>query len=297
MKQSKCRAKDPSKCVHHGTNQGIIAYERIQKVLEEKPKRYYLDEEERKVAPLKKLTPVGLTLALTDYVKREDLDEAKINYAIALAAELHQTDIRSGRAHYDKTSYIEHPLRNTVRATRYGVTDEATLIGSLLHDTVEDHPFEIAEKAGVITDDEHEARKVALEYIGHKYGEATREMVEGMSNPISENKYMPAAEKNKIYAQHVEEAVTSNKRVLVGKVCDFVDNAVGLVHNQNTMNPVGIKKRATKYLLVCDVLINELKKHKGDKDFPATDEGIDRMISQINSGKRNLLKLSKINVD
>lgn len=294
MNNSKCKAKDPNKCIYHG-NPGAVAYERVREVLdaEQKP-RYFLSKEELKTTSLKKLTPVGLTLALTNYCEDNNLDTVKIMHALDLAADLHQTDTRSGRAHYDKTSYIEHPLRNTVRATRYEVTDEATLIGSLLHDTVEDHPFEIAAKAGVVTDDEHEAREVALKYIETLYGSETRLMVEGMSNPINENKYTPAVEKNIAYATHVEEAVSGNARVLVGKVCDFVDNAVGLIHNKTTMNPIGIRKRATKYLPVCDILEAELIKAKGIEGFPASQAGIDRMITQIRSGRKNLQELVNI---
>jgi (p)ppGpp synthase/HD superfamily hydrolase len=286
----KCRAKDPSKCRVHGQQQGIIAYDRIKQILDTPPARYYLTEEERSEAPLKKLTPVGLTLALQDYTRKIGLDEEEMKHAVELAAELHRTDNRSARGQYEITAYIEHPLRNAVRATRYGVTSRAILIGCLFHDLVEDHPFELAKKTGVETTDEHEARQAAYTYIEKHYGKDVRDMTEGMSNPIVANKYTPAAEKNKMYDQHVDEA-TDAPNVLVGKVCDFVDNAVGLVHNKNSMSAIGIRKRATKYLPVCDILEAKLQAARKDTAFPVPEGGIDRMINQIRSGRRNLLEL------
>lgn len=287
-----CYKEDPSTCRIHGNNPGVKAYEKIVLATQVPAHSFGADAEKFVKIPLKNLSPLGLSLTLIHQVAEKNMNVKKINESLVLAAELHQNDHRAQRGPYPVTAYIEHPLRNTVRAIRFGVTSEEILMGSLLHDTVEDHPFEISAKLGFITDDEHLARTYALKYIEKQFGSRVRKMVEGMSNPISENKYTPAEIKNKIYAEHVEEAI-KDPDVFVGKVCDFIDNAVGLHHNVNSMNPVGVKKRATKYLPVCDILLKQIEKAKSQKDFPVPLDGLERMEAQIKQGKISLTRLKK----
>lgn len=294
MADVKCRAKNPANCWKHGSQQGKVAYEKIQTIVANSDQKYFLTAEERAAQPLKKLTPVGLALTLLDQCKlNPNLNEVRIKNAILMAANLHQEDLRSNRGRYDKTAYIEHPLRNAVRAIRYGCNDETVIIGSLFHDIVEDHPFELSEQyCGIVAKTEQEARDNSYKYLRNAYGERVANMVEGMSNPIVD-RYTPAVEKNRIYAEHVQEAI-QNPDVCVGKVCDFVDNAVGLVHNMNgTMNPVGIAKRAKKYLPVCDIIETHLVAQKNNNTLPVPLEGIDKMIKHVHDGRLSLSKIIK----
>ena len=287
-----CRAKDPTTCWKHGSKQGLVALKSIRKAIASPSGRYYLDEGQRKVAPLKNLTATGLTLAILDYSKTApNVDMLRVQNAILLASHLHREDTRSNRGRYTKTPYIEHPLRNTLRAIRYGDTSESVIIGSILHDTVEDHPYEISKVFyGIEAETEVNARANSLAYIKNTYGTRIKDMVSGMSNPIIENKYTLAAIKNKVYADHVKEAI-EDPDVCVGKVCDFVDNAVGLYHNQGSLGKVSTQKKARKYLPVCDILLERLERAKTEPDFPASYVGICLMIKQITSGKEKLMKL------
>lgn len=294
MTTNKCRAKDPSRCWKHGTQQGIIAHENITKLMSVSSPKYFLNEEQRASKPIKELSPSGLALALMDEVRKlPDVDETKIKEAILLASDLHKTDTRSNRGRYDSTAYIEHPLRNTLRSIRYyGTTSQTVIIGSLLHDTVEDHPFEISEKYfGVKAETEEEARSNSFKYIEQQFGPEVYAMVKGMSNPITP-KYMPSHEKNAIYAQHVGEAI-EDKNVCIGKVADFVDNAVGLHHNlKGGMAKESIRRRAVKYLPVCDILSSRLKRDEEENELPVSREGLQTMLTQLESGRKSLLKLA-----
>jgi hypothetical protein len=287
-----CQAKDPDTCWKHGNKQGLVALKSIKNAVAKPTGRYYLSEEQRKVAPLKNLTATGLTLAILDYSKNaKNVDMLRVQNAILLASHLHREDTRANRGRYTKTPYIEHPLRNTLRAIRYGDTSESVIIGSILHDTVEDHPYEISKEFyGAEAKTEHEARANSLAYIKNAYGTKIRNMVSGMSNPITENKYTLAAIKNKAYADHVREAI-EDPDVCVGKVCDFVDNAVGLYHNQGGLGKISTQKKARKYLPVCDILIARLERARNEEDFPASHVGIGLMIKQLKSGKEKLIEL------
>ena len=290
--KTKCRAKDPSLCWKHGTKQGLVALKSIKKAIASPTGRYYLSPEQRFHAPLKALTATGLTLAILDHTRSASgIDTLRVQNAILLSSYLHREDRRTNRGRYDRTAYIEHPLRNSLRAIRYGDTSEAVIVGSILHDTVEDHAFEISKEFyGVEAKTEAEARANSLAYIKNTYGSRIMNMVEGMSNPIVANKHTLAAIKNKQYADHVKEAI-EDPDVCVGKVCDFVDNAVGLRHNEGGMSKVSIQKKATKYLPVCDILLERLERAKNEPDFPASIRGINLMIKQIKSGKESLIRL------
>lgn len=294
MTESKCRAKNPDSCWKHGNKQGQVAYEKIKQVVVKSPEKYYLSKEQRKTTPLKEMTPVGLTLTLLDTCEdNPNINLERVKNAILMASDLHQNDLRSTRGKYDRTAYIEHPLRNAIRSIRYGIESETIIIGSLFHDLVEDHPFEMSEKYyGVKAKTEEEARENCYRYLRITYGNRIAKMVEGMSNPIVD-RYTPAEEKNKGYAEHVKEAI-KDPAVCIGKSCDFVDNAVGLIHNVNgTMNKAGIVKRAKKYLPVCDIIENHLKDPEVRKSLKVPDDGLERMIEHIQDGRRSLTKIIK----
>lgn len=289
----KCRAKDPSKCWRHGNQQGIVANQAIKTALA--PQVHHGSRTEVTFErPLKIMSAPRLAVAITGFTKdHETIQSVKVRQAILDAAELHKNDLRTNRAKYDVTPYIEHPLRNTLRIVRFGCEDQDTIIGSVLHDTVEDHPFEISEQLyGVKAATEEEARDNSFKYIRKTYGPGVERIVRGMSNPIVVDKYMPAAQKNAIYAEHVKEAI-EDPQVCVAKVSDFIDNAVGLYHNQASMSAVSLRKKSTKYLGAIDHIENRLKRGIVMGDLPVTAEGAQKMLAQIQAGRKRLLFLQE----
>ncbi len=288
-----CRAKDPSTCWKHGNLQGVAAHKTIINLLTKSNNGgYHMTLEKLNNLPLKKLNAPALTLAIMDFVKSSpNIDEEKVKQAILLASDVHRMDLRSNRNQYDKTPYIEHPLRNALRIIRFGCDDEATIIGSILHDTVEDHPDEISQKYFGSKDvNEAESRFNSFTYISKTFGQSVADMVEGMSNPIME-KYAPSAVRNQQYAEHLAEAIEDPK-VCVGKTSDFIDNAVGLYHNQNSMSPESLRRKSVKYLLVWDSLYNRLVRDKQEHKLPVSNEGLNRMLEQMIAGKQRLESLT-----
>ena len=170
-----------------------------------------------------------------------------IGDAIAVASYLHRADTRAQRAGMTRVPYIEHPLRNSVRLQRYGCDIQAVIIATILHDTVEDHAFDIArDLVGLEPDSEESARGIALGYIAAKFGAEVMDLVKGVSNPITAGG-LSTVEKNMLYRAHVVQAIASPTVFLV-KITDFEDNAGGLHHNLEP-NTVGMVRRlAAKYL-------------------------------------------------
>lgn len=160
-------------------------------------------------------------------------DVQRIEDAIQVASYLHRDDVRRGaRGTSHNPPYIEHPLRVAIRLFKYfGVEDADVIIAAVLHDTVEDHPFEFSHFQGVTATIEIRlARDRALEFIAQHFGYEVASIVEKVSNPI-----MPGepskAEKVSAYQQHVEMVVNYSEKALIVKFSDFVDNAGSLHHH------------------------------------------------------------------
>jgi hypothetical protein len=285
--EGRCQAANRATCWKHGSGLGFDANRKIREDMKNNVRPQGTRFE------LKKLDCEEIAQHIMLQVENyPHIDAEKVKHAILLASDLHKTDTRSNRGDAEKTPYIEHPLRNTLRLMRLGCTDETVIIGSLLHDTVEDHPFEMAEKVGVKTEDEQEARDASYAYLEKKYSKEVSDMVHGMSNPIIENKYMPAAEKNIIYRDHVHEAI-ENPHVFLAKVSDFIDNALSLHHTESSMSSISLYKKSTKYLLVCDVLSGRLLAGMGKKDIPLSDESLGKIYAQLVGGKKRLIAMQK----
>ena len=258
------------------------------------------------------LTPAGRVHDLMTKVSLKDMDSALLTQtfsglinrlsgvnsvlvhdAITFSSYVHRNDMRSNRKGFNKTPYIEHPLRNAIRIARWGSKSEALFIGTLLHDTVEDHAKEMARDfCGVDTDDEGVAREHAFKYIGEQYGADVERIVRGMSNPLPDpNASAPLTveEKDANYRQHVVDAI-DDPDVFVSKFSDFTDNALGLYHNVAGMNPEGVRRRANKYLPLCA----EFKKRLLDPNFPlpVSDEGRQEMLQALLNGEARLKSLS-----
>jgi hypothetical protein len=193
--------------------------------------------------PLKDMEASLLRSAILDRVAALGLDGADFREAIDIASYLHRDQTRTQRSGMAVVHYIEHPLRNTLRALRYGVADADTLIGIVLHDTVEDAPLEFSE---VITGhralSESEAREHAFVFLSTRFGDPVARIVGGLSNPLLPEG-LSRARKNAAYLEHVRDAIAS-PQVFVAKFVDFADNALSLHHS---MDRVFVKRQATKY--------------------------------------------------
>ena len=193
--------------------------------------------------PLKEMEASLLRSAILDGVTTLGLSEADFREAIDIASYLHRDQVRKQRGDMPVVHYIEHPLRNTLRAIRYGVTDADTLLSIVLHDTVEDSAVDFSQTvAGIPTTDESEARENAYTFLATRFGDAVAQIVHGLSNPLHPGG-LSRSEKNELYLSHVREAIES-PQVFVAKFVDFADNALSLHHSPNDDF---VKRQATKY--------------------------------------------------
>lgn len=238
--------------------------------------------------PLKEMSFVHLAQTIVSENSRR-MSTQKISHAIELATYLHRNDTRSNRGKFETTPYIEHPLRNTLRLMRYGCTKESILIATVLHDTVEDHAFEIsAEYCHKSTTNENEARENSFNYIKEKFGPEVEHIVRNMSNPISDNG-ISVSDKHKNYAYHVIDAI-KNPHVMSSKFSDYVDNAVGLYHNAPHMKPESVSKKAKKYSLLYAPFKNALTNFSAS-ELSISEEGKQEMLRHLEAGHKRLQKL------
>jgi (p)ppGpp synthase/HD superfamily hydrolase len=193
--------------------------------------------------PLKEMEASLLRSAILEQVNALGLSQADFREAIDIASFLHRAQTRKQRGSMHLVHYIEHPLRNTLRALRYGVTDPDTLIGIVLHDTVEDAPEEFSTVlAQHRPTGELDAREHAYAFVSDRFGAPVAAIVRGLSNPLLPNTLSRAA-KNTAYIEHVRSAIAS-PQVFVAKFVDFADNALSLQHSKDR----GFARRqATKY--------------------------------------------------
>lgn len=287
----RCQAKKPSTCWKHGQGLGFIANRGIKDLLGSVRKPHSEEEVFRKA--LKTYNSEHMASVIVSFAeKTEGINAKNVKAAILMAADLHKPDLRANRAHYDKTPYIEHPLRNTLRLIRYGCKTEAVLIGELLHDTVEDHPYEIARQyAKQEPRDEHHAREISYAYIAKRFSPRASKMVHGMSNPIIEDKNVSTADKNISYYNHFVTAIKGGD-VLVGKTSDITDNAFSLHYTESGMTSLSVYKKTVKYLMVMDALESRLKMAYVKGDLPVSDKGLATMIRQVQDGRIKLLELN-----
>lgn len=190
----------------------------------------------------------------------------RVDRAIDLAAELHRDQRRAnptittaGSPHRDGQPYLVHPLRNALRIVRWEQTDADTVIGAVLHDTVEDQPDQLAQRLhlGVELSPEQK-RSAALQVISDGFGEQVSRIVAAVSNPIAAPG-LSRGQKRDGYVAHVHAAVT-DFRVFLVKASDFVDNALGLHHQEPRCGPTGFL--AWKYLPLCRVLTEAAAQHQ-----------------------------------
>ena len=129
------------------------------------------------------------------------MNPATVFHALAFAADKHQSQRRKDPA---ATPYINHPIAvATVLAIEADVTDEATLLCALLHDTVED------------TD-------TTFEELAQQFGP----MVADLVRELTDDKALDKAERKQRQIEHAETASTRAKQVKIAdKICNIRDVA------------------------------------------------------------------------
>ncbi|GAA4621026.1 hypothetical protein GCM10023196_007280 [Actinoallomurus vinaceus] len=200
--------------------------------------------------PLHTITEVYGEAGLRDRFSREierfaEPDWRRLNKALSLASDLHRQDRRV------REPVVNHLLRVALRVMcHYEVDDVDIVVAALLHDSVEDHPVELA---GDGHDDPAEA---ALEVLSAEFGPRVAGLVRAVTNPA----YDRTRDVHAQYRAHVVASLDRHPAARVIKVSDFTDNGVGLIH---TTGPK-VRKLAMKYR----PLVPELKELVNRPDTP-----------------------------
>jgi hypothetical protein len=162
-------------------------------------------------------------------------DRETLERALVLASDLHRDDRRV------REPYLNHLLRTTIRIIcYYHVTDVDVLTAAMLHDSVEDHPEELADgRPG-------DAVRAAALALAEQFNPRVAELVAAVTNPV----YAPDRDRNEQYREHVADSLDGNPWARVIKVSDFTDNGVGVIHTTGPKVP----KLAAKYLPLVPVL-------------------------------------------
>jgi len=169
-----------------------------------------------------------------EIASRPEADRLRLQRALDLAARLHAADRR------EREPYLNHLLRVAIRiVSRYRVHDPDVICAALLHDSVEDHP---AELAGNGRADQH----AALAALAGEFGPRVAELVGAVTNPP----FAPDRDPHEQYREHVAESLLGCPWARVIKASDFTDNGVGLIHTSGPR----LRKLADKYAPLVPVL-------------------------------------------
>jgi len=241
--------------------------------------------------PLKELDSAQLSQTLRHEAKKLNFDLETIDSAMELASLLHAHQTRLGRDKYDKTPYIEHPLRNALRLIRLGVKDQNTIIATILHDTVEDGSQRFAKYSTKNNLDENQSRELLKRYIKNTYGSEVLSIVMAVTNehiPISVSTELTPEQKRKIYFDHVTKNLKDSPKPFLTKLSDFIDNAAGLHHMKITPeNETRIRRQAAKYLPLINFFVDGLDR----LDLGLEKDKINSVKDQLAYAKQNLTRI------
>lgn len=251
------------------------------------------------LVPLKDMDPSALSMAvLAEAASIPGMDERAVARAIAVASYLHLNQTRANRGSFARTAYIEHPLRNALRALRWGVSDEQVIIGILLHDTVEDCLERLLDAYAPGRRDHlsiEDRRDRALTWIGHQFGTRSAGLVLALTNPVSGPVQLSKAQKREQYAAHVAVAIAEDAEAFIGKFTDFMDNAGGLHHNLVPGNEGMVIHLAAKYGPVVDIFRRELETNHGNIMALVSQRGLDEITAKLGTLKGRLSALETAN--
>lgn len=178
-----------------------------------------------------------LAIEIADFPEE---DRTQIEDGLRVAKELHGGDMRA-----TGEPYMNHILRVTTRIlSHYGVRDRDVTIAALLHDTVEDHPRELAD-LGEDEGTDEEAVAAALQAIERMFNPEVSGLVAALTTP----ERPPDKSKPDHFRDHILTKIAPVPRARVIKTSDFTDNGVGIHYSP----PNKAESVAPKYLLAIPI--------------------------------------------
>jgi (p)ppGpp synthase/HD superfamily hydrolase len=216
-----------------------------------------------KTMPLHAITEVygedGLRLRLELETRALPTDAGElVRRALELAGALHRDDRRT------REPYVNHLLRTAIRVMcYYGVDDPDVIAAALLHDTVEDHPAELAGgRTGEVTE-------AALTTLAERFNPRVADLVRAVTNPP----YEPGRDRLEQYREHVATSLAATPWARVIKASDFTDNGVGVIHSA----PDKAYRSAAKYA----PLVPVLRELVGRPDTPLRNDVKQHIFDQL----------------
>lgn len=195
------------------------------------------------------------------FKEKTGLDSKNVANAIELAHSLHLDQKRRNRGEHDKTPYIEHPLRCSIRLLRMGVKDESVIVSSILHDSIEDcaQKFSLAYTREKFLE-ENKAREIFDDFLLKKFGSKVSCTIKGVTNPIQKEK-ISKQEKRDLYRENLAEKLQATPQIFLVKYSDFADNAGGLHHNYVDGFKEKTYNQALKYISCVELFEENLENH------------------------------------
>lgn len=220
--------------------------------------------------PLKQMDSSALAMNIIDRVQDfSPGDVRRVRDAIATASFLHRNQVRGNRGCFEKTPYIEHPLRVALRLIRWGVTDVDILVAGILHDTLEDCETDIIVHLLKLDDTDHSAgerQALAREWMGATFGPKVLDTVIAVTN-IDAPAGSSRAQKNAAYIEHVRSSIRDNVAAFLVKFADYMDNGAGLHHNNVPGNESMVRRLAVKYAPLGAIFEHELASNQQIHQF------------------------------
>jgi len=274
----------------------VMASQILTTINKKQPSKDYLRSMPAEIlsqTPLKELDTAQLVQTMRHEMVKMGIYDENVDSAVNLATILHSHQMRGNRGNFDKTPYIEHPLRNAVRLIRLGVKNKDVIIATVLHDTIEDGAKVFVEKFKNFNKEESTelgARDQLGNHIEQAYGKKVLSLVDAVTNDYitdTDKSQMSTEEKNKIYRDHVSENIVKSPEVFLVKVSDFIDNATGLYHNDIPSRSEKTLKQAKKYLPVVKIFQDTMK----NMNLPITEEGRTSITSHLTKTEIRLKKI------
>jgi guanosine-3',5'-bis(diphosphate) 3'-pyrophosphohydrolase len=168
-------------------------------------------------------------------------DIATLLQAARFAADKHRYQRRKGA---DATPYINHPIEVAdLLANIGGVTDIATLVAGVLHDTVED-------------------TETTPEEVEALFGAEVRTLVA----EVTDDKSLPKAKRKRLQIEHAPSLSAHAKEI---KIADKISNVLDITQNPPTdWSP----KRKREYLKWADQVVAGCR---------GTNDGLDRWFDEV----------------
>ncbi|MFI6998511.1 HD domain-containing protein [Nocardia sp. NPDC050175] len=187
-------------------------------------------------------------------------DADRVVGALDLATELHRDD------RYGREPYLNHLLRVAIRIiSHYKVADGELVVAGLLHDSVEDHPAELAgDRPGPPT-------AAALAELADRFGERVAELVAAVTNPEPD----PSIDRHLQYREHVAANLDRSPWARIIKLSDFTDNGVGILYATGT----AMHRLATKYRPLTAIYRDLVTR----PDTPLADDVKQHILDQLDS--------------